>query len=69
VGGGAFPTARIPSAGLVLRPDPTAIEDRLRRAHPPIIGRIADDEVVLDLRTVVPRDDVRFADTLLTALR
>jgi seryl-tRNA(Sec) selenium transferase len=32
--------------------DAHEIESRLRRATPPIIGRIADGVVLLDLRTV-----------------
>ena len=34
-----------------------AIEQRLRRSDPPIIGRIADGRVLLDLRTISPRED------------
>jgi len=69
VGGGAFPMARIPSAGVVVRGDATDVELRLRRANPPIIGRISDGELVLDLRTVLPRDDERLGEMLLAALR
>jgi seryl-tRNA(Sec) selenium transferase len=30
---------------------------KLRASDPPVIGRIADNQVVLDLRTVPPRSD------------
>jgi L-seryl-tRNA(Ser) seleniumtransferase len=60
VGGGAMPTARLPSWGLALAPVPgtraTDLELSLRRADPPVIARIVDDRVVLDMRTVLPRD-------------
>jgi len=32
------------------------LERRLRTASPPIIGRIEDEEVFLDLRTVLPEE-------------
>jgi L-seryl-tRNA(Ser) seleniumtransferase len=62
VGGGAMPTARLPSWGLALAPVPgsgsraTDVELALRRSDPPVIARILDDRVVLDMRTVLPRD-------------
>jgi L-seryl-tRNA(Ser) seleniumtransferase len=59
VGGGAFPTARIPSAGVALGGAAAAIEARLRTGEPPVVARIADGRVVLDLRTIPPLlDDV-----------
>jgi L-seryl-tRNA(Ser) seleniumtransferase len=60
VGGGAMPTARLPSWGLALAPvsgaRATDFELALRRSDPPVIARILDDRVVLDMRTVLPRD-------------
>jgi L-seryl-tRNA(Ser) seleniumtransferase len=60
VGGGAMPTARLPSWGLALAPvhgtRATDFELALRRSDPPVIARIVDDRVVLDMRTVLPRD-------------
>jgi L-seryl-tRNA(Ser) seleniumtransferase len=61
VGGGAFPTAEIPSAGIAIAGHADAIEQRLRRNDPPIVGRIADGRVILDLRTVAPREDAELA--------
>jgi L-seryl-tRNA(Ser) seleniumtransferase len=52
VGAGAFPSHEIPSFGVGIAGDAHEIESRLRRATPPIIGRIADGVVLLDLRTV-----------------
>ena len=53
VGGGALPLAPLPTKLLALRPtfcSVTALERRLRCRHPAIIGRIAQDQYLLDLR-------------------
>ncbi|MFH1531895.1 MAG: L-seryl-tRNA(Sec) selenium transferase, partial [Pseudomonadota bacterium] len=52
VGGGAAPHAVVPSAGVRLAIGATALEARLRRNTPPIIGRLEGDALVLDMRTV-----------------
>jgi L-seryl-tRNA(Ser) seleniumtransferase len=44
------------------------IESALRRCNPPIIGRIDDDRIVLDLRTVPRNADGVLADSLRTVL-
>jgi L-seryl-tRNA(Ser) seleniumtransferase len=68
VGGGAFPTARIPSCALALDGGAVRLEAAARAASTPIIGRIADDRFLLDLRTILPRDDAAFVPILLRAL-
>ena len=65
VGGGAFPTARIPSIALAISGRASTIEERLRAGDPPVVGRVADGRLLLDLRTVFPADD----QTLLGAVR
>lgn len=58
VGGGSLPQARIPSVGLALESaQPDELAARLRRAEPPIVARIEQGRVLLDLRTVAPRQD------------
>jgi L-seryl-tRNA(Ser) seleniumtransferase len=57
VGGGAFPTARLPSAAVAVLGDPERLEVRLRAGEPPVVSRIIDGRVVLDLRTVPPELD------------
>jgi L-seryl-tRNA(Ser) seleniumtransferase len=57
VGGGAFPTASLPTSLVRIdMPDRTAaaVENALRAADPPVIARIVDDRVVLDPRTLPP---------------
>jgi L-seryl-tRNA(Ser) seleniumtransferase len=68
VGGGAFPTARIASAAVRLAGDAVTIEERLRAATPPVVARVADDHVLLDMRSVPVRDDAGFRGTVVTAL-
>ncbi|MDO5641070.1 MAG: L-seryl-tRNA(Sec) selenium transferase [Paracoccus sp. (in: a-proteobacteria)] len=54
VGSGALPTDTLPSAGLAIRGEgaraPQALAARLRALPMPVIGRIADGAVILDLR-------------------
>jgi L-seryl-tRNA(Ser) seleniumtransferase len=57
VGGGSAPGAELPTRLIELRHGtlPAAqIEQHLRTLDPPVIARIQDDRVVLDLRTVLP---------------
>jgi len=57
VGGGAFPTARIPSFAITIATDAPGLEARLRHGAIPVVGRIADGRLWLDLRSVPPEDD------------
>ena len=69
VGGGAFPTARIPSFAVVLdAPSADRTEAALRRAPRAVIGRIADGRVLLDLRGIAPDDDTQLAAIVASAL-
>ena len=68
VGGGAFPTARIPSCAVALAGDAESLARRLRGAEPPVIGRIEDDVLLLDLRSVAPAHDGRLAAAIIASL-
>ena len=57
VGGGAFPTAQIPSVAIRLSGEATKLEAALRRGKPSVVTRIVDDCVLVDLRTILPVDD------------
>jgi L-seryl-tRNA(Ser) seleniumtransferase len=58
VGAGSLPAARIPSVALALtHAQPTELSAYLRRNTPPIIARIENDRVLLDLRTVETQHD------------
>ena len=59
VGGGAFPTAELPSRVVTIIPlseSPQKIEERLRRQEVPIVARITHERVILDPRTVSDRE-------------
>lgn len=63
-GGGTLPLARIPSAGIAVSAaayKPDQIAKRLRRHSPPVIGRVEETAFVIDLRTVLPKEDQALA--------
>jgi L-seryl-tRNA(Ser) seleniumtransferase len=60
IGGGTAPKSRLPSCAIALRHaqlDASMLLAALRRLDPPLIGRIDDGQVLLDLRTVEPEFD------------
>jgi L-seryl-tRNA(Ser) seleniumtransferase len=58
VGGGSLPEETQPSFAVALDGAPaTRVAQALRSADPPVIGRIVDERVALDLRSVLPEDD------------
>jgi L-seryl-tRNA(Ser) seleniumtransferase len=70
VGGGALPLAELPTAALALgtAAHPAArLDVALRAARPPVIGRIAEDRLLLDCRTVMD-DEVPLLAAALAAL-
>lgn len=56
IGGGSLPESAIPSVGIVFsKPyDARELVTRFRQMDPPIIGRIDQDHLILDLKTVAP---------------
>ena len=68
VGGGAFPTARIPSAALAVDGPAEHIERELRAGQPAVIARVTDGRVLLDPRTVPQLDDAAFARAVADAI-
>jgi L-seryl-tRNA(Ser) seleniumtransferase len=60
VGGGSAPGVGLPTWLVAITKDgltADALEERLRQLTPPVIARIEQDLVVLDLRTVLPDQD------------
>jgi L-seryl-tRNA(Ser) seleniumtransferase len=58
IGGGSLPGQTQPSWAVALPgADADALAARLRHALPPVIGRIEDQRVLLDVRTVLPEQD------------
>jgi L-seryl-tRNA(Ser) seleniumtransferase len=69
VGGGSLPEETQPSRGVALSAASAArAVGALRRADPPVIARIVDGRVVLDLRSVLPEQDERLARAVEGAL-
>lgn len=66
LGGGTTPDETIPSYGLAIAGG-QALQDLLRAGDPPVIGRLEDDEVVLDLRSVRPSQDPRLEQAVAKA--
>lgn len=65
VGAGSAPARGLDSWGVALDGQPHHLAEHLRECTPPVIGRILDDALVLDLRSILPEDDIQ----LVTALR
>ena len=68
VGGGSAPGVTLDTVLLALQhPAATAeaLEQRLRAGAPPIIGRIENDQVLLDLRTVLEAQDGQLVEALI----
>jgi L-seryl-tRNA(Ser) seleniumtransferase len=67
IGGGSAPESRLPTKLVAITVTDTtasALEERLRAGDPPVVARIEDDRVVLDLRTVASEE----IDTLARAI-
>jgi L-seryl-tRNA(Ser) seleniumtransferase len=60
IGGGSAPGVELPTPLVAIAKDgttPDALEARLRQLTPPVIARIERDQLLLDLRTVLPEQD------------
>jgi L-seryl-tRNA(Ser) seleniumtransferase len=59
VGGGSLPEAHIPSFAVAIISPVSAdsLEGHLRANNPPIFGRVEENTVVLDVRTLLPGDE------------
>jgi L-seryl-tRNA(Ser) seleniumtransferase len=65
IGGGATPEQSLPTCLIAIRPaDVVAAERRLRAADPPVIARIEDDRLLIDLRTVESEEEDELASAL-----
>jgi L-seryl-tRNA(Ser) seleniumtransferase len=67
LGGGAAPSCVLPTRLLALTYEGASANElstRLRASEPPIIARVEDGRVLLDLRTVFPKQDIALGDAL-----
>lgn len=68
VGGGAFPSARIPSAALAISGNAEQLDQRLRHGETAIVGRIEHDRLLLDMRSIPATLDAAFKAALVHTL-
>jgi L-seryl-tRNA(Ser) seleniumtransferase len=67
IGGGAAPSAVLPTRLIALTHEKLSADEitaRLRESVPPIIARVEDGRVLLDLRTVFPEQDANLSAAL-----
>ncbi len=67
IGGGAAPSSVLPTRLVALSHADLSANElscHLRASDPPIIARVEDGRVLLDLRTVFPEQDLKLADAL-----
>jgi L-seryl-tRNA(Ser) seleniumtransferase len=72
LGGGAAPSAVLPTIVLALTCDGLSADElatRLRGSDPPIIARVDEGRVLLDLRTVFPEQDVALAAVIVRVVQ
>jgi L-seryl-tRNA(Ser) seleniumtransferase len=63
-GGGSTPDQSLPTWLVALQGDAVRIENALRAGNPPVIARIQDDRVVIDLRTVADAEEDRLIEAV-----
>jgi L-seryl-tRNA(Ser) seleniumtransferase len=62
LGGGSVPGQRLPTWCVALRPAAMSVDRlaaRLRQGTPAVVGRVQQDRLLLDLRSVLPRQDAQ----------
>jgi L-seryl-tRNA(Ser) seleniumtransferase len=65
VGGGSLPGETLPSFAVAIGGAPDDLARRLRHGSPPVIGRIANGQLLLDVRTVLEEQE----EALIAAVR
>ena len=71
VGGGALPTTELPGYALALKPHAISVDDlseRLRHHRRPVVGRIRDDLLILNPRTVFAEEEKELLAAVAAAL-
>jgi L-seryl-tRNA(Ser) seleniumtransferase len=72
VGGGAMPTAAIPTAVVVVQPGKSSageLQEALRRGEPAVMGRVQEEKLLLDVRTIASGEFQLLAGALAKALK
>jgi L-seryl-tRNA(Ser) seleniumtransferase len=72
VGGGALPLQVLPTRVVAIRPlrlSAAALEERLRRSEPPVVARVKEEEVLLDLLTVARKEEAALLEVVKKAVK
>ena len=72
IGGGSLPTERIKSKCVTIMPkniSTAALEEKLRQGENPVVGRISDDKLILDMRTVLEDEIDRLSQKIIGILK
>lgn len=67
LGGGSVPSQSLPGWAVALQPAHGSLDDlaqALRTGNPAVFGRIHKDRLLLDLRSVFPREDIRIVEAV-----
>ena len=67
LGGGSIPTQQLPTWCVALKPAAWSVDRlaaALRTAAPAVVGRVREDRLLLDLRSVFPRQDTEMLSAL-----
>lgn len=67
LGGGSIPTQELPTRCIALRPAAVNVDrlaTALRQGTPSVVGRVQSDRLLLDLRSVLPRQDTQLLAAL-----
>lgn len=67
LGGGSLPTQHIESWAVSIEPDSMTVDQlagKLRDANPSVIGRVQNDRLYLDMRTVAPGQDMELVQIM-----
>jgi L-seryl-tRNA(Ser) seleniumtransferase len=68
IGGGSTPEQGLPTYLIAIEYDDVVmLERRLRGGDPPVVARIEDQRLLLDLRTVLPDEEPLLVKALLSA--
>lgn len=72
LGGGSAPSATLPTKLLAITSKDLSADElaaRLRKSDPPVIARVEEGRVLLDLRTVFPEQDERLTQVLASSAK
>lgn len=70
-GGGSLPVTELPSWAVTIRPEQggaAGLVAALRRTEPPVLARVQDDILLLDVRTLLPGEGEELARAMVQAL-